>query len=201
MALSRKMLKAMGIEDEKIDQIIDAHTETVDALKQERDGYRADAEKLPNVQKQLDDMKREQDESDGKNPWKVKYDAIKEEYGNYKTGVEAEKTKAVKEKAFREFLKGIGVAEKRLDAVVRVSEIDKLEVEDGKVKDEDGKLAAQLKEEWADFIVTGKDKPETPENPPKNGSGGKLTKQQIMDIKDPAERQKAIAENHELFGF
>ena len=34
MALTRKMLKAMGIEDEKADEIIDAHAETVDALKQ-----------------------------------------------------------------------------------------------------------------------------------------------------------------------
>ena len=43
MALTRKMLKAMGIEDEKIDQIIEAHTETVDALKVERDQYKEDA--------------------------------------------------------------------------------------------------------------------------------------------------------------
>ena len=34
MALTRKFLKAMGIEDDKIDQIIDAHTETVTALKE-----------------------------------------------------------------------------------------------------------------------------------------------------------------------
>jgi hypothetical protein len=53
MALTRKFLKAMGIEEEKIEQIIDAHTETVNALKEERDNFKADAEKLPNVQKQL----------------------------------------------------------------------------------------------------------------------------------------------------
>ena len=33
MALTRKMLRAMGVEDDKADQIIDAHAETVDALK------------------------------------------------------------------------------------------------------------------------------------------------------------------------
>ena len=43
MALTRKMLKAMGIEDEKIDQIIEAHTETTDALKQQRDEAKAEA--------------------------------------------------------------------------------------------------------------------------------------------------------------
>ena len=33
MALTRRALKAMGIEDEKIDEIINMHTETVDGLK------------------------------------------------------------------------------------------------------------------------------------------------------------------------
>lgn len=42
MALTRKMLKAMGIEDEKIDQIIDAHTETVEGLKDQVSSYKAD---------------------------------------------------------------------------------------------------------------------------------------------------------------
>lgn len=53
MSLTRKMLKAMGIEEEKIEQIIEAHTETVDALK----AYKEDADKLKNVQRELDDLK------------------------------------------------------------------------------------------------------------------------------------------------
>lgn len=35
MSLTCKMLRAMGIEDDKADQIIDVHAETVDALKQQ----------------------------------------------------------------------------------------------------------------------------------------------------------------------
>ena len=31
--------------------------------------------------------------------------------------------------------------------------------------------------------------------------GGGMTKEDIMKIKDDTERQRAIAENHELFGF
>ena len=46
MAFTRKMLKALGIEEDKIDQIMDAHVEVVDALKADRDTYKADAEKL-----------------------------------------------------------------------------------------------------------------------------------------------------------
>ena len=57
MALTRKYLKALGIEDEKIEQIIEAHTETVDGLKNERDGFKASADKLAEVQKELDGLK------------------------------------------------------------------------------------------------------------------------------------------------
>lgn len=37
--------------------------------------------------------------------------------------------------------------------------------------------------------------------PLNTGGGTKLTKNEIMDIKDPGERQRAIADNHELFGI
>lgn len=57
MSITRKFLKAMGIEDDKIEQIIDAHTETVDGLKADVDKYREDALKLPDVQKELNDLK------------------------------------------------------------------------------------------------------------------------------------------------
>ena len=61
MALTRKMLKAMGIEDEKIDQIIEAHSETVDGLKGEleiaKSAAKGDADKVTALQKELEDAK------------------------------------------------------------------------------------------------------------------------------------------------
>ena len=57
MSLTRKSLKAMGLTDEQVDSIIEMHTDTVDGLKEQVNTYKADAEKLPNVQKELDDLK------------------------------------------------------------------------------------------------------------------------------------------------
>jgi hypothetical protein len=153
MSLTRKMLKAMGIEDEKIDQIIEAHTETVDALKEQRDQYKADADKLGDVQKKLD-AANEQLENAGKDSWKVKYDALKEDYEKYKADQTAKETHGAKEKAYREILKAAGIPDKRIGAVLRVSDIDGLELDgDGKAKDVD-KLTESIKTEWADFIPT-----------------------------------------------
>ena len=57
MALTRKLLKGMALTDEQVDTIIEAHTETTDGLKNQLSQYKADAEKLPGVQKELDDLK------------------------------------------------------------------------------------------------------------------------------------------------
>ena len=57
MALTRKSLKAMGLTDEQVDSIIEMHSETVDGLKEQVKTYKADAEKLPSVQKEVDGLK------------------------------------------------------------------------------------------------------------------------------------------------
>lgn len=200
MALTRKMLKAMSIEDEKIEQIIEAHTETVTGLKDEISGLKADAEKLGSVQKELDALKDNVEKDADKNPWKVKYDALKEEFESYKAEETAKATKAQKEEAYKAILKECGVADKRIAAVTRVADIDSIELDkDGKIKGVD-KLKESIKEEWADFIPTEEAKGADTATPPAN-SGGKKTKEEILAIKDTTERQKAMAENHELFGI
>ena len=52
MALTRKSLQGMGLTDEQVDTIIEAHTDTAEGLKADVSKYKTDAEKLPDVQKQ-----------------------------------------------------------------------------------------------------------------------------------------------------
>lgn len=153
MALTRRMLKAMGISDEQVDEIIAAHSETVDALKEQRDQYKADAEKLPEIQKQLDKANSDL-EAKGNDAYKVKYEALKEEYEGYKREQTEKETRSAKERAYRELLKAAGITEKRIDSVIRVSDLDGVELDDkGGIKDAD-KLTESIKTEWADFIPT-----------------------------------------------
>ena len=111
MALSRKFLSALGIEADKIDEIIDAHAATVNALKEERDNYKADAERYKDAKKELDRVSNELEtikaDSGKEDTYKVKYDALKEDFDNYKNGIEAEKTKTSKTKAYKELLKEV----------------------------------------------------------------------------------------------
>lgn len=201
MALTRKYLQSLGLEDETVDKIITAHTEVTSALKDERDALKADAEKLTEVQKELESAKKLIPPEDGKNPWKVKYEAIKEEFDSFKTEIEVKKTAEAKTKAIKAMLKEIGISDKRIDAVAKVTDIDSIEIDsEGHIKDSDT-LKESLKTEWSDFIpsesVKGADTP----NPPTNTPTPTMTRKEIMSIKDTTERQKAIQDNHQLFGF
>lgn len=202
MALTRKMLKAMGIEEEKIDEIIEAHRDVTDALKEERDKYKVDAEKLADVQKEYDDLKKKADLKEN-DPYKEKYEKEHKDFEEFKAGVKAEKEKADKTKAYRELLKKAGVSDKRIDSVLKVTAVDDIELDnEGNVKDAD-KVVENIKSEWAEFIVTESQRGAGTENPPRNTGGtNKMTKAEIYKkdehgryVLSTAERQKAILEN------
>lgn len=195
MSLTRRMLKAMGIEEEKIEQIIEAHTETVSALKDERDSYKEDAEKLADVQKELNTAKEKiAKHGDGETVSKTEFDELKKEYEDYKKDITAKETRAAKVNAFRELLKAAGVSDKRFDTVIKVSDIDGLELDkDGKIKDAD-KITENIKTEWADFIPTTTVVGANTANPPATTGGSFKTRAEIMKIKDTTERQAALAE-------
>ena len=199
MAFTRKMLKAMGIEDEKIDQIIDAHSETVDALKADRDAYKEDAAKLAAVQKELDELKAKGDDG-----YKAKYEAEKAAHDALKADIAAKETKKAKTDAYRELLKGANIDEKRIATILRAEAptIDKIELDaDGKIKNAE-QYTENIKSDWADFIVTQSAKGANTATPPAHGGAATTkTKEDILKIKDAGERQKAIAENPTLFGI
>lgn len=197
MSLTRKMLKAMGIDEEKIDQIIEAHTETLDAVKADRDSYKEDAQKLTAVQKELDALKADKGES-----YKEKYEKEHKAFEDFKNEQTAKETKAAKSKAYRKLLKDAGVSDKRFDGIIKLTDLDGIELDaDGKIKDAD-KHVETIKKEWADFIVSTNTTGTKTHTPPAN-NGGKttMTRAEIMAIKDDDERQAKIAENPHLFGI
>lgn len=212
MALSRRMLSAMGLEADKIEQIIEAHTETVSGLKQQiadlgddlakaKVSGTADSERLKDVQKELDTLKA-QVAADAKSREGKDYDALKKEFDDYKADIQAKAEKSAKEKAFRDLLSDMKVSDKGVSLILKYQGVNGIELdEEGKLKDAPA-LRKAVKEDWSDYISTVETKGADTKTPPGSDSGaGKMTKADIMKIKDTSERQKAIAENPELFGI
>lgn len=196
MALTRKLLKGMNLTEEQMDTIIEAHTDTVDGLKADVQKYKADAEKLPTVQKELDDLK-----AAGDGGYKEKYEKVKKEFDDYKSDVSAKEAKTAKENAVRAYYESKNITGKSLDIAMRGSaaEIDAVELENGKIKDAsalDELISGTFSGLVSKTTVTGA----KTDTPPANSGSGK-TKEDIFKIRDATERQKAIADNPELFGL
>lgn len=209
MALTKAKIKEIlseaGADESKISdatlKIMEGHTASIDALREERDAFKKEAEAAADAKKEAADLKKENEslKESQKDSYKVKYDALKEEFTEYKKGIESEKTKASKTEAFKKVLKEIGVSEKRIEAVLKVSEVDKIKLDkDGNIEGLDD-LKKNLTEEWADFIVKTDKKGAETVTPPANTGGGKKTKEEIDAIKDTAARQQAMLENKELY--
>lgn len=175
MALTRRALKAMGIEDEKIDEIISMHTDTVDGLKDQVKTYEADAKKLPTVQKELDELK-----AAGDGGYKEKYEKEHKAFEDFRKEREAKDTRAAKEQAVMEYLKSKNVQDANLKLALRSlsAEIDEAELENGKLKDSkafDDLLSGEL----SGLVTTTTEKGTgNPANPPAN-NGKTMTKADI----------------------
>ena len=197
MSLTRKMLKAMGIEEEKIDQIIEAHTETVDAIKEQREAYRADAEKLPGVQRELDALK-----NNSGNDYKAKYEKEKKDFQDYKNGIAEKESAAAKEKAARAYFESKGIPADSMGLVIRgaKAEISGLELDGEKIKDSTA-LDTLLSGDYKGLIGKTTTKGTETKTPP-NTSGGIKSREEIYKKDDKgryilstAERQAALAES------
>lgn len=191
----REILSAAGVSAEKAEtavaQIMDGHLASVNALREERDNYKADAEKLPAVQKELDGYKAQ-----GGDSYKDKYEKEHKDFEDYKTQQTAKELLASKTDAYRNMLKEAGVSEKRIDTVIKASTpaIESLTLDkDGKVANS-GDVLKSIKTDWADFITKEESKGAATPTPPGGGSGKVLSKEEILKIKDTTERQAAWGE-------
>lgn len=201
MALTRKLLKGMGLTDEQVDTIIEAHTDTVDGLKADVARYKADAEKLPGVQKQLGDL-----EVAGDGGYKEKYEKEHKAFEDYKSDITAKESKAEKEKAVRAYFESKNITGVNLDLAMRGcgEEMAALELDGGKIKDTKS-LDALISGTYKGLVSTVSTQGANPANPPANTGGANLTKADIYKKDDKgryvmstAERQKALAENPNL---
>ena len=93
MALTRKMLKAMGLEESVIDSIIDAHSETVEALKKQRDDAQAEAGKVEDLTRKLNEANTKLSTAGDAAKVQADFDAFRQQVENEKR--EAAETAAV----------------------------------------------------------------------------------------------------------
>lgn len=193
MGFSRSFLKATGLSDEQITAVMEEHTAVTDALKSQRDSYKEQAEKAADLQKQLEALQSGED-------YKQKYEDEHKAFEDFKNKTAQDAETAKIRAAYRKMLADEGISEKRLDSILRITDFSKMKLDKDGNLDKADEIRKSINSEWGEFKTTVTEKGAVVEKPLQTGKATK-TKEEIFAIKDTAERQKAIAENHELFGF
>lgn len=197
MALTRTFLKGLDLTDEQIAAVIEGHNDTVAALKEQIAEYKDDAATLKSVQKELDALKASNSTGE---EWEKKYNEEHKAFEDFKAGIDADKTRQAKVKAYEDLLKSVGVSEKRIASITKVAPLDEYTLDkDGNIKDAD-KVKESIKKEWSDFITSSRTSGANTNTPPGNDGGNSNTNdiykkddkgRYIMSTK---ERQEALAQ-------
>lgn len=182
-------------------RLVALHLGVVDPLKDDLTKYKADAEKLSGVQKELDDLK-----AAGDGGYKEKYEKEHKAFEDYKADITAKESKAAKEKAVRAYFESKNITGANLDLAMRGcgEEMAALEMDGEKIKDTKS-LDALIDGAYKSLVYTEHTQGANPATPPTNSGGAKLTRADIYKKDDKgryvmstADRQKALAANPEL---
>lgn len=195
------MLKALGIEEEKIEQIIEEHLESVNALKQKAGDAEEIADQLKIVTQERDDLKAKIKENSSASK---ELEKVKADFEKYKSEVADKETATAKENAVKEYFKSKNIVGGNLEIAMRgcKDEISSITLEEGKITDTKT-LDTLISGTYASLVSKTTKQGADTANPPSN-NGAKVStvsKADILSMKDATARHKAIAENPSLFGI
>lgn len=178
MALTRKFLKALGIDEDKIEEIITAHGDTVAALKTEIEQAKSSAEGLEAVTKERDALK-----NDLENMRKTSGDAarVQAEFDAYRAQVDTERLNARTGEALNDVFREAGVERESFRKLLR-SGWDMSTVErdkSGNITNRDA-LIARVKADYSDFVGTVQTVG-TPSVTPLSGGSGSAAPGTLLD--------------------
>lgn len=171
--------------------VVDPLKDDLDTAKRDATRYKADAEKLPGVQSELDDLKKGDD-------WKGKYEKEHQAFEDYKGQVARDAETAKVKAAYRSLLIEEKIGSQNIDDILAITDFSGMKLKDDGTLDGVDDLKQGITSKYGRFIVSTRQRGERVDNPPKGGNG-RMTKEEILGIKDTAARQKAIAENLDLF--
>ena len=184
MSLTRAYLKSLGLEEEKISSIIEAHSETVTALNQRYSELEArytdarqSADQLPGLQRELETMKKED--------FRAKYESEKSAHEALRESLAKKESRAACEKAVRAYYIGKSIRGDNLTIAMRGTPLDDIKLgEDGTIADT-APLDALIKGDFKPLIQT--------DQPPRTvASGGSLASHGTQPDPTPASVMNSI---------
>ena len=161
--------------------ILDPIKDQLDDAKRDATRYKAEAEKVPGLQKDLDEAKKGED-------WKAKFEKAEKDLKDYKDQVASEANAAKVKAAYKKLLTEERVSEKALEAVLNATDYSKMKLKDDGTLDGIEDLKKDIDTRWGGFKATQRQRGEKVDNPPPGNPGGGDNSIREMTAKWHAER-------------
>lgn len=173
MSLTRAMLKGMGLTDEQVGAIIEEHTSVTDALKEQRDKFKSESEKVPSLEKDLENLRTEFDEykkNSNQDDWKEKYNKEHEDFESYKNEIANKELISKTRDAYKKLLSECNVGEKHVDSILRVTDFKDMKLNEDGTLDNADRLKEKIADDWSGFISSKETRGANVETPPANNN-------------------------------
>ena len=175
MAFKRQEIREIlgeAYTDEIATKLVELHRGVVDPLKDDLDAakrdatkYKAEADKVPGLQKDLDEAKKGED-------WKDKYEKEHQSFEDYKTKIARDAETAKVQAAYKKLLIEEKISEKTLDAVMAATDYSGMKLKDDGTLDGVEDLKKAIDTKWGGFKVQTRQRGEQVGNPPAGAPGG-----------------------------
>lgn len=174
--------------DDIASKLISLHRTVVDPIKDQLDDakrdatkFKTEADKLPGVQKELDELKKGED-------WKGKFEKAEKELKDFKDQVAREATTAKVKAAYKKLLTEEKISEKTLDSILNATDYSGMTLKDDGTLDKIEDLKKDIDSKWGGFKVQERKRGENVNNPPPGGPGGSDSSIREMTAKWHAQR-------------
>ena len=175
MAFKRQEIREIlgeAYTDEIATKLVELHRGVVDPLKDDLDAakrdatkYKAEADKVPGLQKDLDEAKKGED-------WKDKYEKEHQSFEDYKTKIARDAETAKVQAAYKKLLIEERISEKTLDAVMAATDYSGMKLKDDGTLDGIEDLKKDIDTKWGSFKVSQRQRGKDVETPPAGAQGG-----------------------------
>ena len=212
MSLTRaqitEILSKAGVPADNMDsaskEILAGHTASVDALKEKitnlEDATKTVEATKTELEKAKKDLKTAQDALKEAQPYKEKYDKEHADFEAFKADAAGKESKAKANEALTKLLTEQGYSATGIAKIVKYGGLTPEFDDKGNITNADA-IMQSVSSEWGEYHNSPvKTEGVQTAQPPATKAGG-MTKEEIMSIKDTTARQKAIAENPEMFGL
>ena len=145
--------------------VVDPLKDSLDDAKRDATKYKTEADKLPGIQKELNELKGGED-------WKAKYEKADQDLKDYKAQVAQEAVTAKVKAAYKKLLTEEKISEKTLDSILNATDYSKMKLKEDGSLDGVEDLKKDIDSKWGGFKVTQRQRGEKVDNPPERVPGG-----------------------------